>query len=61
MLVLGSVPALYQAIAIHLLPESPRWLLTQNSTEKAYNALSRMYPKASEEELSLKFDVSKLN
>ena len=57
MLVLGAVPAIYQAIAIHLLPESPRYLLTKNKTEEAYNAIARMYPRASQEELALKFDV----
>ncbi|TIB68013.1 hypothetical protein E3Q23_04444, partial [Wallemia mellicola] len=61
MLVLGAVPAIYQAIAIHLLPESPRYLLTKNKTEEAYNAIARMYPRASQEELALKFDILTAN
>ncbi|TIC20267.1 general substrate transporter [Wallemia mellicola] len=61
MLVLGAVPAIYQAIAIHLLPESPRYLLTKDKTEEAYNAIARMYPRATQEELALKFDILTAN
>lgn len=59
MLVLGAIPAIYQAIAIHFLPESPRYLLTKNKTEEAYTALARIYPGATHEEIALKFDVRK--
>ena len=57
MLVIGAVPAIYQAVAIHFLPESPRYLLSHSHTEKAYNAFARVYENASKEELALKFDL----
>ncbi|TIC30666.1 putative myo-inositol transporter [Wallemia mellicola] len=61
MLVLGAAPAIYQAIAIHMLPESPRYLLARNRSEEAYNALARMYPRATQEEMALKFDILTAN
>ncbi|TIB93312.1 general substrate transporter [Wallemia mellicola] len=61
MLVLGAIPAIYQAIAIHFLPESPRYLLTKNKTEEAYTALARIYPRATHEEIALKFDIFTAN
>lgn len=60
MLVLGAVPAIYQAIAIHFLPESPRYLLSCDRNEEAYTSLARMYPRAKQEDLALKYDASSL-
>ncbi|TIA92803.1 hypothetical protein E3P81_01236 [Wallemia ichthyophaga] len=57
MLVIGAAPAIYQAIAVHYLPESPRYLLSRERNEEAYTSLARVYQQATQEELALKYDI----
>ncbi|TIA94423.1 hypothetical protein E3P77_00168 [Wallemia ichthyophaga] len=57
MLVIGAAPAIYQAIAVHFLPESPRYLLAKERNEEAHTALAKVYEQATQEELALKFDI----
>ncbi|TIA76222.1 hypothetical protein E3P91_00166 [Wallemia ichthyophaga] len=57
MLVIGAAPAIYQAIAVHFLPESPRYLLAKERNEEAHTALAKVYEQATQEELALKYDI----
>lgn len=56
-----SLPfAIGQAIAMHWLPESPRFALIQGKTEEATRVLRKIYPLATEEELNLKLKAMQL-
>lgn len=55
---IGAVPPIFQAIVIELFfPESPRHLQKLGKTEEASKVLSRMYPKANEEQIAAKLRV----
>ncbi len=55
MIGLGIVPALLLMIAIYFLPESPRWLILKNQSEKARTILSRLYEKMKQKKNLVKF------
>ena len=53
----GAGPAVLQLAVMHYLPESPRYLLRTGQPERAQAVLERIYPYASEKQLSLKIKV----
>lgn len=56
-----SLPfALGQGIAMHWLPETPRFAVLSGNVEGARKTLGRIYPKASEEQIDMKLKVIEL-
>lgn len=54
---IGAIPPGLQLCLMHLLPESPRYLLRHNRVEETLVTLRKIYPYATEDQLELKCRV----
>ncbi|KAK4046187.1 hypothetical protein OIV83_006262 [Microbotryomycetes sp. JL201] len=54
---LGAAPPIFQLCLMHLLPETPRYLLSRERTRDAEAILRKIYPFATDEQISLKAQV----
>ncbi|KAL8281401.1 hypothetical protein RQP46_006085 [Phenoliferia psychrophenolica] len=56
---IGVIPAVLQGLAVHFLPESPRYDLMRGKDEAAKKTLTKIYKGCTEEYIALKFNVLK--